>query len=298
MSDENTATAEEAVVESTTSTDSTATKTAKAETSASDKGNAIPQERLNEVIGQRNDYKAQLETMETQFSERQGELSQMIELLKSRDEDAAILTRIREMASTGNEQEKEIVNNLDLILQGKHDEIADIEKAHAEGDTEGAEAKTVQLLKETKAEIGEAVVETRNDLLLMKADLLSEKYFDALPDQYTDKDKEVLNTLLTNNVDWDKIESNPDSIKEEIAKGFETTLEFFGDPRGSVAEKTEVTESTTETESTSESEIPEYLSTDWGEMKEVQLPDGKTTIQPVQSEGDFRSALAQALKRG
>jgi len=294
--DENTAESAEVVPE--TSTETQATDTAKATGSSKETGEGtnVPYTRFKEMVDQRDDLSQRYDALESNFADRQTEQGQLIELLRSKDADVDILNRIREMGQSGSELEKELVDRLDKHLKGDVEEEALPAEAGEKATKSSADEKTVKLLKETREELTERAADQQADLLLMKADLLSEKYFDALPEQYTDQDKRVVGQLLVDTVDWEEIENNPDSLNEEVAKAFENTLELFGDPRGTVVEKEEATESTPVADNSSKPEQPEYLKTDWGELRDVKMPDGTVLKEQVHSEDDWRTALAQSIR--
>jgi hypothetical protein len=283
--------------ESSTSSDSKATETVEGTESPKDgKGNTVPYDRFKEVVAQKNEFSEKYEALEKQFADRQSELGQMIELLNAREDDAKIVSAIRQLGA--NPEHKELVERLDNLLQGKEVE----EEKAPEGeqsDQDKANRKTEKLLAETREALEEQVADQQTDLLLTKADLLAQRYFDALPEEYTDQDKGVISKLLTDEVKWEAIEENNDVLNDEVASGFERALKEFGQPRGSVAEKTEEkTESTTEAEETPKDEVPEYLAKDWGEMKEVKLPDGTVLKEQVHSDDDWKEALAAAIRAG
>lgn len=291
--DANPATEAETVPE--TSTDTKATEPEKAADTS--KSNAIPYDRFKEVVDQKNEVATRYEALEQQFTQKSDDLTKMIALLEAKDNDAAIVAAIREFAKDGNPAHRELVENLDKMLTGAdEDEDSDDsdEKSEQSPKSEGKELK--KLVNEAREELAEHAADQQADLLLMKADTLAEKYFDALPDQYTDQDKQVISKLLTDDVNWETIEENPDSLSEEIAGAFERTLESFGTPRGEVAsEEVANEEKTTEAEK-NEPEVPEHMLKDWGELKEVKLPGGET-LQPIHSDDDFAAALAQEIRR-
>jgi hypothetical protein len=286
----------EKVTEPSTETEVTETEEVTKTSEGKGKDNAVPYNRFKEVVDQKNDLNQRFEALETQFADKQTELGQLIEVLQNRENDAAIVTAIREIARTGTDEQKGLVDQLDKILKGEElpPEEDDVE---GKSDPKSADDKKfIKLIEKTREELTEHAADQQTDLLLMKADILAEKYFEALPPQYTEQDKQIISKLLIDDVAWDSIEGNPDSLNDEVAKSFERTLELFGDPRGSVAEEEVKEESTTEVKAP-EPEIPEHLTKDWGNLKSVTLPDGKTTLQPEFTDEDFRAGLAEELRR-
>lgn len=284
----------EKVTEPSTETEVTETEEVTKTSEGKGKDNAVPYNRFKEVVDQKNDLNQRYEALETQFADKQTELGQLIEVLQNRENDAAIVTAIREIARTGTDEQKSLVDQLDKILKGE--ELPEKEDEGKSDPKSADDKKLVQLIEKTRNELTEHAADQQTDLLLMKADLLAEKYFEALPPQYTEQDKQIISKLLIDEVSWDSIEENPDSLNDEVAKSFERTLELFGEPRGSVAEEEVKEESNTEVKAP-EPELPEHLTKDWGNLKSVTLPDGKTTLQPEFTDDDFRAGLAEELRR-
>ena len=254
----------------------------------------IPYDRFKEVVDQKNEFKEKFDALEAESQDRTKELGQMVALLEARESDTQLVNSIRQLAADGNPEHRDLVQNLDNILQG-------IEKSVDKGDKtpEEAAVDTKSALAATQTAMEDIAGEQQAELLLMKADLLAEKYFDALPPDYSDQDKEIISTLLTDAVDWEAIEADPNVLSEVIPSAFEEVLQFFGEPRGTPAAeaKGEETKQTAKvTEPVAEEEVPQHLKTEWGELKEVKTPTG-TLLKPVQSEDDFRKGLAAELKR-
>lgn len=254
----------------------------------------IPYDRFKEVVDQKNEFKEKFDALEAESKDRTTELGQMVALLEAREGDTQLVNSIRGLAADGNPEHRELVQNLDNILQG-------IEKSVDEGDKtpEQAAVDTKSALAATQEAMEDIAGEQQAELLLMKADLLAEKYFDALPPDYSDQDKEIISTLLTDAVDWEAIEEDPNVLSEVIPAAFEEVLQFFGEPRGTPAAEAkgeETKQTATVTEPVVEKEVPSHLKTDWGELKEIKTPKG-TLLSPVQSEDDFRAGLAAELKR-
>lgn len=278
--------------------DESETSTGKEEGSKEEQGKAsnepIPYDRFKEVVDQKNEFKEKFDALEAESQDRTKELGQMVALLESREGDTQLVNSIRALAGDGNPEHRDLVQNLDNVLQG-------IEKSVETGDKtpEEAAVDTKSALAATQTAMEDMAGEQQAELLLMKADLLAEKYFEALPPDYSDQDKEIISTLLTDAVDWEAIEADPNVLSEVIPSAFEEVLQFFGEPRGTPAAEAkgeETKQTATVTEPVAEEEVPSHLKTNWGELKEVTTPKG-TLLKPVQSEDDFRAGLAAELKR-
>lgn len=280
----------EEVTESTTSEDSKATEEKVVESSKEGKESSIPPSRLKEVVDERDTFKTRYEDLEKKFGEEQEKVGKMIDLVETREEDTKLVAAIRQLAAS-DPKYMSLVETLDKGLQGKDEEPED------KGDETKTGDDTAKLIKETRESLEEKIVDQQNEHLMDKANYIADKYFDALPEQYTEQDKKICSEMLTERVDWDSIEGNNELLSEKIASAFEKTLEDFGQPRGTVAEeKTKETETTTETKEAPKEELPEDVTKNWGEMKPVTLPDGKTKLQPVHTEDDFKDALARVLR--
>ena len=217
----------------------------------------------------------------------------VVELLQQKEGDTQLVNAIRAVANDGNPEHRELVENLDSVLQG-------IEKSVEKGETtpEAAADETKLAIAQTQEALQDVASDQQAELLLMKADLLAEKYFDALPPEYTDEDKEVISTLLTDAVNWEAIEEDPNVLQDAIPQAFEEVLQFFGEPRGEAVQATEgeTKQTTAPVTAPVEEEVPEHLKTDWGELKEIQTPKGEV-LKPIHSDEDFEKALANELKR-
>jgi hypothetical protein len=286
---------EEVATESETSTDQkdvgTTEEQGKTSEAKSDK-DYVPYDRFKEVIDQKNEFKEKLDQLESVADQRAQELSQMVDLLQARETDTQLVNAIRALAADGNPQHRELVESLDKVLQGLDDAVETGEKTPEQADKE-----TKAAIAETKEAMEDIAADQQAELLLMKADLLAEKYFDALPPEYSDQDKEVISTLLTDKVNWEAIEEDPNVLSEEIPKAFEQVLQFFGEPRGKAAEvATEGETKQPAKEAAPEPEVPEHLKVEWGELKEVKTPKG-SLLKPTHSDDDFSDALAKELRR-
>ena len=191
----------------------------------------VPYDRFKEVIDQKNEFKEKLDHLEKVADDRSKELSQMVELLQARESESQIVNAIRALTADGNPQHRELVESLNNALQGIEESVESGEKT-----PEQAAADTKAAIAETQEAMEDIASNQQAELLLMKADLLAEKYFDALPPDYSDQYKEVLSTLLTDHVNWEAIQEDPNVLSEEIPKAFEKVLHFFVEPRAKPAE--------------------------------------------------------------
>jgi len=159
-----------------------------------------------------------------------------------------------------------------------------------------AEAK--RLIQESQDQTAQLLADQADELILHKADILTDSYIAELPDEYNDEDLNIIRTVLVDHINWDSIEENPDVLPEAFAEGFQSALTWYGTPKGSApapAKAGESDETATETESMTEEKLAKFVDQDWGKLKEVETPDGKVLVPEVSDE-DWPTVLADVMK--
>ena len=193
------------------------------------------QDRIQELVAARKDAERRYEELSAKYSEKESEVGKLIDLVQDREQDARVVAKINELHQ--DPRFRDIVETLDKAIRGVEVEI---EKTAVK---EAIPAPGVDLLKNVRADIEHARAEAaaqaadqRSDLLLMKSDLVLEKLFEQLPQaEYTEADVKVLNSALTDMIDWDAIEETPSILESEVAKGFQRAVDWYGDPKGRIA---------------------------------------------------------------
>jgi len=285
---EETTVEETEVVEEETSTEESSTEEAGEvkETQAKGKG---AQARIQELVQKAKSYEEEANTLKSQLASRDDELKKLIDLVQDRENDSQVVRRLQELHSEP--EWRDTIEKLDRAIQGVEEEIEE-----AAGSTSKPTAQDRRLQAE-REEIANQLAEQKADLLLFKAEQQIERYMEALPEEYGEDDRKLLNDLLTSRIDWDGIEESPDKLAEIVGKGVQDTITYYGKPKG-VSSKTETTEGDTkETKPTlsARERLNKLVSQDYGELKTIETPSGKKVV-PAVSDADFRKDLAEALR--
>lgn len=258
------------------------------------------QDRIKELVGSKKELEGKLEALETTVSERDAELAKLVNALESRETSHKIVEKINELYNEPEGKFKDIIETLDKAVQGVEVEIEEA------GEPETAEEKKhVKDLKKTREELEEtqdALADQEAKRLIDKAENLLDKYFDGLPeDAYNDEDITILSDTIGQKIDWDAIEEDPDTLNDEVAKGFKSLLEWYGKPKGSLAagDTTDNDDTPEAKEAKKEASVKDIIERNWGELKDSGRKDrrGKPIMEPAVSDDDFASILAHALKK-
>lgn len=290
-------------VETSTTEDATETtasaekETQSAPTSKGDKG-PIPYERFAEVVSEKNSFKEQLTALEAEKTELSRSLQQAMDTVTNAQGDIDTLNRVRAAARASDSRVTDAVDLLDKYLKGELEEIV-------EDDTlspDEVSKKTQDLLKKTQDSLNENVSDIRADIIVQRADALADKWLGALPEAYSQADRDVLGDLWANSVDWNSIEENPDTLDQELAGKFQAAIDRYGVPRGALLNPDDVEfveETTTPEPPTPEQELAELIGDrDFSAFKTVKSATGKETLQPAVGDDEFAAAMAKALKLG
>lgn len=257
-------------------------------------------DRIQDLLGQTKDLETKIEELTGTVDARDGEIGKLVDLLQMRDNDAAVVQKINELHQTSPEM-KDLIETLDKAIRGEEvesPEKGEESKEKPEGESE-AIAKAQSLIKEAQATMDEQLAEQADELILHKADLLTDNYVSELPEEYNDEDKHILRTVLVDHINWDKIEADNNALPEAFAEGFQSALDWYGSPKGAKAAVPEGEESKTQqgAESLTEEKLADFTGQEWGKLKTVETPDGKK-VEPEISDEDFTKSLAQAMKAG
>lgn len=250
-------------------------------------------DRIRELVGVRDGLQEQLDNIQGTVTERDTEIGKLVDLLQMREGDSQTLEQIRSLY--GDERYKPMLETLDKALKGEHAEEA---AASTEKDGEVDQTAAVKgLLQQARAELESEIADQHAELLLHKADLLTDKYIAELPDTYNESDKNVLKTVLVDHINWDAIEETPDKLPTAFAEGFQSALDWYGSPKGTVAEVSEEGKTTTEAPTLTEESIMAHIKgKDYAKMTTVKTPDGTELRVPELSEADFSKELADTMK--
>jgi hypothetical protein len=257
--------------------------------------NRVPQSRFNEINDALKATKLEASESRDQLAETQDKLVRMAELLEAKEADVATLNEIKSFVN--DPEMKDHVIAIDHKLKG----IDTIKEEVDAGETtpEDAVRQTRELLDEAREELRDSQADVQADQLISKADVVANRLLNALPEEYNADDLSVINDLFHEKVDWDAAVANPDNLSEILTEGFQATIDRYGMPRGALfnAEEVEIlTPEAAETPQTPEEELAELMDLPWGQTKEVELANGKTTVEPEMSDDDFNTVLAQTIK--
>jgi hypothetical protein len=291
---------EEALVEETNAETDTApveTKTSdpsEAKTTSQDKGNTIPYSRFQEVVGQKNDLAAQIDMLDAAKTEALETVQNLSKQLDASRGELDLLNSIR--ALEHDPTMGPVVQQLDKYFRGELEEIEEDESLS----DEDKNARARQVLENKQEQLEDQITDAQAHLVLQQADQIAERWLEALPEEYDDKDREVIANLWTNEVDWDVVADDPDNLDNVLHESLQHVLELYGTPRGGFIdpESVEIVDETESVEATPEQELEALLSSrNFGALTETKDGD-KTILAPEVSDDDFTSAMAEALKIG
>lgn len=255
------------------------------------KGNFVPKSRLDEVIGQRNDLKQQLDDLSSKHEETQSSLTKLTQMFEGVKADADIINDIRALAK--DPRYKDQVEAIDRALRGVEEEVE-------KGDLTEEEAaqKTSQILERKQGQLEEQIQSQQLKILTNEADAIAEKWLEQLPEQYTDADRKSIAHLWTALTDFDVIEENPDGLVDFLKESFQQAIDVFGTPRGALVDPNDL-EEVKETEVEPEAPDPDELLAKLLEGKNyggILTDKNSGKISPEVSDEDFTRDLSLAMK--
>jgi len=254
----------------------------------------VPYDRFKEKVDQVAKLTEKLETVlnnSESSTARENELRSKIEAL---EEEADILNRVRSLAE--NEKYRPLVEKLDAALKGIDEEVESGEKTEKQ-----AEREVSRLFSEQRDELAEAFADQRADMLLENARMLSESILESLPGDYDETDKNQIAEILPDLVDWDAIEKEPGTMRDNIVEGYKLALVEYGEPRGALKARIHELETNKSEESVvdpavSDEEFVKGILDDERMSKFKSDDDGNIT-EPEMSEDEFNDNFAQVLRR-
>jgi hypothetical protein len=253
--------------------------------------NRIPQARFNEVNEDLKATRAASEATQTQLAESQEKLVRLTELLEANRDDVNTLNEIKSFVN--DPKMKDHVMAIDARLRG-------IEEEAEAGEIKPDEAVTraQALLEETRDEVANTQADLQTDALIQRSDIIAEQLLNALPREYNDSDRAVIEDLFTNNVNWDEAVANPDQLSETLTAGFQETLNKYGVPRGALFTGNEVEELIPDEAAnlTPEQELEAEMEKDWGAVKEVEV-NGVTKTVAEMTDSEFNAMQARIIRQ-
>lgn len=301
-----TETEESSTEEEVEETEEKATK--KAEKATKPKGHKGASGRIQDLLAKVEEVEGTAKTHEETISARDKEIGTLIEQLELQKGEHAVVQQINHLHQT-NPEMKAVIEALDQELQGKNPDWTKVAlpktTANAEGNDEGDEKGTVdsvaqarELIQAHQNEMDEALQEQADELLLHKADILTDAYIAELPDEYNEEDKDILRSVLSEHIDWDAIEEDPDDLPDKFAEGFQSVLKWYRTPKGaSPSVDEDGNENTTkEAKPVTEESVKDFANLEWGKLKTVETPSGKQLV-PAVDDTDYAKALGEMMKK-
>jgi hypothetical protein len=258
-----------------------------------EEGKTIPYKRFTEVNSAYKESKESQDLLTQQLAEQNDKLVRMAELLELKEQDVQTLNEIKSFVN--DPAMADHVYAIDNKLKG-------IEAEVEAGETTPDQAmdRTRELLESTREEIADVQATAQAEALVARADVIADKLLAQLPEEYNEQDRNVIQDLWTDKMDWGKAVNNPDALTDILTEGLQETLTRYGTPRGSLFTGEEVEELTPEpaTEPTSpEEKLAELMDQNWGGVKETDLGDGRTSVAAEKSDDEFNAAMAEIIRK-
>ena len=271
----------------------------KQETGGKETVKAVPYSRFQEVISQKNEFQNKAVQYEQKVGEYERTIANLTTMLKETKESDDMIKEIRSLAH--DPRHKPYVEYLHKVLMGEEPEVE--EEVEEDLSPQEVEDRRIQHLLKSQENLEEVIMDQRADAIIQKADSIADKWLEALPEEYTDEDRNSVAHLWTTRVDWNSIEANPTLIEQELARSFQDTLNLYGTPRGTLftSEQVEELKKTTTEEAKApspEEELAQLFNKNYGGFK----PSGKKNsagaeiMTPEVSDEDFAKEFAQAMK--
>ncbi len=253
----------------------------------------VPYKRFTEVNEAFKDSKESGDLLTQQLAEQNEKLVRMAELLELKEQDVQTLNEIKSFANDPAMSEHIVA--IDNKLKG-------IDAAVETGDLDPDDAheQTRELLEQTREEIADVQATASAEALVARADIIADRLLAQLPEEYNEQDREVIQDLWTEKMDWDAAVANPDSLSDILSEGFQDTLNRYGTPRGALFTGEEVQELTPDPATeplTPEAELEALMGRNWGEVKTETSEAGRTTVTPVESDEEFNLAMADIIRK-
>lgn len=262
------------------------------------------QPRFQEVINENKQFKQQfqtydeeLKTLRKQLAEVSERNNKLVDILESKEEDSAVLGRIRELSQTSTDQR--VISAVEILDKALKDELEEVTQDAAQkvrtGDLTKKEAQ--QWISQTRKELEEQIDAQKESLLVEQVNIRADEFLKALPDdRFNDEDKETISEMWARRVDWDRIKTNPKEIMDELTRSFDKTVSEYGTPKGVLVNELKSRTTQTETkkedpEPSAEDIVAQLQSISWNEME----GEGKNR-KAKYSDADFTKQVSNLFK--
>jgi hypothetical protein len=253
----------------------------------------IPKKRFDEVNNKFKEASASNDLLTQQVADSNAKLVEMAAILAAKDDDVNTLNEIKSFVNDPSMEAH--VRAIDNKLKGIEQEVEEGVSTPDE-----AQAKTRELIEETRTEMADIQATASAEALVGRADVIADKLLAQLPETYNEQDRTIVQALWTEKMDWDVAVANPDNLSEQLTEGFQEALDTYGVPRGALFTVDEVEELTPEAVTanrTPEQELEDLMDQNWGGVKTETSEAGKTTVTPEKSDDDFNDALADIIRK-
>jgi hypothetical protein len=271
-----------------------ATEASEAESTESTKGQGA-QQRIQQLVSQRNELTSELEDLKKVVGQRDEELSKLVDVIESRDHDHNVVQKLNELHQ--DPKYTDMIETLDKAIRGIEEEV-ETGKATPE---EGKQA--LKVVEQARDELKESIADERAELVLDRAFDTLDKYFNQLVQEtegaYNDEDLKVLREAAVERIDWERLEGDASDLPDVIHSGLQKAVDWYGTPRGALANESNknTDEGATEGSRQQEPSLTDVINKDWGKMSTVKDAKGEESKEPTVSDADFSSALAFAIRK-
>jgi hypothetical protein len=255
---------------------------------SNEKKDPVPYDRFSEVIADKNKALDQVKSLETKMQSAVEREDKLRSRLGELEQEHTILDAIRNLAK--DERYADAVNRIDKALQGIEEEVKDAKEAKDDKAIEKAELKFTKKQEELET----LVLNQRTDILWDKAHQYASSLLSALPQEYTDVDKNRLSKMWSPLVNWDAIdEKGAEAIPEYLKSSFVELIKEYGTPQGAVAQRAKDEISKDLPEEVRGTRTPEAVAKSIID-KEWSKTDDKG--KPVISDDEFTADMAKLLR--
>lgn len=257
--------------------------------------------RIQELVAARKRIEAERDAFQNDLKKKDSELSDMLKMLQQKESDSRTIQAIKDLHAR-DDKWRTTIEKLDKALKGEAVELEEEPVDDKPKDkVEAAElAKVRDLLSKSQAELEEKVAEQRANLILDKVDRIVDRYMENLPEGYGKEDRRILQETLSDHIDWNAINQNPDEVQKQVVAGLQKCITWYGRPKGETPTAPKDGQNGTSVVSQPtdpKTELDGLLKrTDYGKAKITETKEGGRRFEPAVSDDQFVADLAKALR--
>lgn len=257
--------------------------------------------RIQELVAARKKIEAERDAYQADLKKKDSELGDMLKMLQQKEADSRTIQAIKDLHGR-DEKWRTTIERLDKVLKGEAVDPEDVpidDKDKSKADNAEL-AKVRDLLHKSQSELEEKVAEQRANLILDRVDRIVDRYMENLPEGYGKEDRRILQETLSDHIDWNAINHNPDDVQKQVVAGLQKCITWYGRPKGEAptAPKDAPNGASTVTQPTDPKvELDGLLKrTDYGKAKIVETKEGGKRFEAAVSDDQFVADLAKALR--